>query len=123
MADIKEEYIVKCIEEFPGKKGHVAITLVPTVMLHEDEPESIQMGVFPKGMEPPKEVMQGLNMMIQQTKQMQRKHNCPHDCREIILIIPEIDFYSTEWHFGDVVTADFNKVKDGKKKLPDEVKK
>ena len=37
MSDVEEEYIIKCIEEYPLKKGYVAITLVPTRTLQDGQ--------------------------------------------------------------------------------------
>lgn len=113
MTDIEEEYTIKCIQEYPMKRGYVAITLVSTRMLQDDEMGGVQMGIFPADMAPPREVMQGIQTMIQQTQRMQR-HTCPHDHREIILIVSEIDFHMTEWCFGDTVSANFKKTKNGK---------
>jgi len=115
MSELKEEYVIKSIEEYPIKEGYVAITLIPTSKIEEDEPQ-IQMGVFPKGMEPPKEVMNGLQMMVKQAQKMNKQGL--RDNREILLVVPQIDFYATSWSFGDILVVDFQKIKDGKEIKP-----
>ena len=110
MSEFKEEYIVKSIEGYPLKEGYVAVMLEPTVAMQDDEPDEMQMGVFPKGMVPPKELMQGLQMMMKTQNQQQEYV----DCRTIILVISEIDFHMTGWHYGDIVSGDFKKMKEGK---------
>lgn len=118
MSELNEKYMIKCVEPYPFKKGYVAVTLSPLEKIEEDEPNQISMGVFPEGNKPPKEVLKQVNMiMTNMTNNPNQIH--PQDCRDIVLLISEIDFYSTEWHYGDIIGGHFKKTKDAREIKPE----
>ncbi len=107
------EYIINSIEP-SCKKGHVAVELSPRHNIPESEkPSSSNMHIMSNM---PKEIENHFKMMMQQTMPHQSCKEC--DQWNIILVIPEIDFHSFNWGYGDIIKGNFEKIKDAKKINP-----
>ena len=110
MSEVEIDYQVKGIQPYPFKKGYVCVMLEPLEALEDDKQDSpfkIQSN-FPI----PKEIQQNIAVMVEQTRG--KKDRINHDCRDIIIIMSEPDYHTCGWGFGDIVSTNFTKVKEGR---------
>jgi len=115
---VKEEkmqilYTIKGIRPYDRINGFVAVLLSPVDNLQENgidkDKERVKVSaVGPCGEMVPQEVLEQIQGLFQQMTGTGKKGK--NSDRNIVLIESEIMFQKRGWHYGDTVTATFEKI-------------
>ncbi len=111
--EVNIEYKIKLVEAFPIKPGYVAMLLAPCRTIETRDAQKPPVRIHNVG----GNGAMGMQMFEMNIGSLMERERNPEQCREVIIVLPEIDYFGLDWGYGDIIKGNFKKVLDAKENV------